>query len=171
MRFCFQSSVTEVETLQRKQAQFEEALEAQVDQLDQVENLAQKMIQQKHYDSDSIRTKSRALANRSALTRLCLFFSDLSDMDEELSHVKLCRWTRLQQQSRTRHRALDRSQQLQNFSSSTYQVSCCPLLSVLCRLLLWCNGQSSRCVPGSTSAAPWRWMRTGGNRPTFRRSC
>lgn len=61
---CFQSSVTEVETLQRKQAQFEEALEAQVDQLDQVEKLAQEMIQQRHYDSDNIRAKSKALTAR-----------------------------------------------------------------------------------------------------------
>ncbi|XP_044022541.1 spectrin beta chain, non-erythrocytic 5 isoform X2 [Siniperca chuatsi] len=89
------SSVTEVETLQRKQAQFEEALEAQVDQLDEVEKLAQKMIQQKHYDSDNIRAKSRALASR---------------------------WSQLQQQSRSRHKALDRSLQLQQFLSSSYQV-------------------------------------------------
>lgn len=54
----------EVETLQRKQAQFEEALEAQVGQLDQVEKLGQKMIQQKHYDSDNIRARSKALAAR-----------------------------------------------------------------------------------------------------------
>lgn len=56
--------MTEVETLLRKQAQFEEALEAQLDQLDEVENLAQKLIQQKHYDSDNIRAKSRALTLR-----------------------------------------------------------------------------------------------------------
>lgn len=59
-----QSSVTEVETLQRKQIQFEEALEAQVDQMDEVEKLVQKMIKQKHYDSVNIRAKSRALTNR-----------------------------------------------------------------------------------------------------------
>lgn len=62
---CFQSSVTEVETLQRKQTQFEEALEARVDQMGQVEQMAQKMIQQKHYDADNIRNKSRMLATRS----------------------------------------------------------------------------------------------------------
>ncbi|XP_034530593.1 spectrin beta chain, non-erythrocytic 1 [Notolabrus celidotus] len=89
------SSVTEVETLQRKQAQFEEALEAQVDQLEQVEKLAQKMIQQKHYDSDNIRAKSRALSTRRS---------------------------QLQQQSRSRHKALDQSLQLQQFLSSSYQV-------------------------------------------------
>ncbi|XP_038585015.1 spectrin beta chain, non-erythrocytic 5 isoform X1 [Micropterus salmoides] len=89
------SSVTEVETLQRKQAQFEEALEAQVEQLDEVEKMAQKMIQQKHYDSNSIRSKSRALASR---------------------------WSQLQQQSRSRHKALDRSLQLQQFLSSSYQL-------------------------------------------------
>ncbi|XP_068456287.1 spectrin beta chain, non-erythrocytic 5 [Clinocottus analis] len=89
------SSVTEVETLQRKQAQFEEALEAQVDQLDQVEKLVQKMIQQKHYDADNIAVKSRALAVRRS---------------------------QLQQQSRSRHKALDGSLKLQQFLSSSYQV-------------------------------------------------
>lgn len=59
-----QSSVSEVETLQRKQAQFEEALEAQVDQLGEVEKVAQDMIQQKHYDSNNISAKSRVLAAR-----------------------------------------------------------------------------------------------------------
>uniref|UniRef100_A0A3B4ZEI6 Spectrin, beta, non-erythrocytic 5 n=1 Tax=Stegastes partitus TaxID=144197 RepID=A0A3B4ZEI6_9TELE len=81
------SSVTEVETLQRKQLQFEEALEAQWEQLDRVDKLGQSMIQQKHYDADNIRAKSR-----------------------------------LQQQSRSRHKALDRSLQLQQFLSSSYQV-------------------------------------------------
>lgn len=56
--------MAEVETLLRKQAQFEEALEAQVDQVDQVETLAQKMIQQKHFDADNIRAKSKVLAAR-----------------------------------------------------------------------------------------------------------
>ncbi|KAM7376448.1 hypothetical protein PAMP_006181 [Pampus punctatissimus] len=58
------NSVTEVEMLQRKHTQFEDALDAQVDQLEQVEKLAQKMIQQKHYDTENIRAKSRALATR-----------------------------------------------------------------------------------------------------------
>uniref|UniRef100_A0A8C9YZ58 Spectrin, beta, non-erythrocytic 5 n=1 Tax=Sander lucioperca TaxID=283035 RepID=A0A8C9YZ58_SANLU len=89
------SSVTEVETLQRKQAQFVEALEAQVEQLDEVDKLGQKMIQQKHYDSDNIRAKSRALAARRS---------------------------QLQQQSRSRLKALDRSLKLQQFLSSSYQV-------------------------------------------------
>ncbi|XP_008275361.1 spectrin beta chain, non-erythrocytic 5 [Stegastes partitus] len=89
------SSVTEVETLQRKQLQFEEALEAQWEQLDRVDKLGQSMIQQKHYDADNIRAKSRALTTR---------------------------WSQLQQQSRSRHKALDRSLQLQQFLSSSYQV-------------------------------------------------
>ncbi|XP_034432002.1 spectrin beta chain, non-erythrocytic 1 [Hippoglossus hippoglossus] len=87
--------VTEVETLQRNQTQFEEALEAQVDQLDQVEKLAQNMIQEQHYDSDNIRAKSKAL---------------------------VVRRSQLQQQSRSRNKALDRSLQLQLFLSSSYQV-------------------------------------------------
>lgn len=59
-----QNSVAEVETLQKKQTQFEEALEAQVEQLEQVEKLAQKMIKQKHYDADNIKAKSQALSTR-----------------------------------------------------------------------------------------------------------
>ncbi|XP_029899947.1 spectrin beta chain, non-erythrocytic 5 isoform X2 [Myripristis murdjan] len=88
-------SVTEVETLQRKHGQFEEALEAQTDQLDQVDRLAQNMIQQSHYDTDSIRAKSKALATRRK---------------------------QLLQQSKARHKALDQSLQLQQFLSSSYQV-------------------------------------------------
>ncbi|XP_069573815.1 spectrin beta chain, non-erythrocytic 5 [Brachyistius frenatus] len=89
------TSLMEVETLQRKQIQFEESLEARGDQLDQVEKLSQQMIQQKHYDAENIRAKSRALATRRS---------------------------QLQQQSRSRHKALDRSLQLQQFLSSSYQV-------------------------------------------------
>lgn len=63
-----QNSVTEVETLLRKQTQFEEALESQVDQMDEVEKLAQEMIQEKHYDSDNIKAKSRALVVRCGST-------------------------------------------------------------------------------------------------------
>ncbi|XP_061843662.1 spectrin beta chain, non-erythrocytic 5 [Nerophis lumbriciformis] len=89
------SSVTEVETLQRKHVQFEEALEAQLDQVDQVEKLAQKMTQQKHFDSDNIRAKTKMLVARR-------------------SH--------LQQQTRSRQEALQRSLQLQHFLSNSYQV-------------------------------------------------
>ncbi|XP_067336707.1 spectrin beta chain, non-erythrocytic 5 isoform X2 [Channa argus] len=89
------SSVMEVQTLQRKQTQFEETLEAQVDQHEQVEKLAQKMIQQKHYDADNIKTKSKTISTR---------------------------WSQLQQQSRTRRKALDQSLQLQQFLSSSYRV-------------------------------------------------
>ncbi|KAG7510030.1 spectrin beta chain, non-erythrocytic 5 [Solea senegalensis] len=89
------SSLTQVETLQRRHTQFEEALEAQVEQLDQVEKQAQKMIQQKHYDADNIRAKSNVLAARRS---------------------------QLQQRSRRRHKDLDQSLQLQQFLSSSYQV-------------------------------------------------
>lgn len=67
----FQSSVTEVETLKRQQTQFEETLEAQVEQLDQVEKLAKEMIQQNHYDSENVRSKSRALATRWGCSHTC----------------------------------------------------------------------------------------------------
>ncbi|XP_047467733.1 spectrin beta chain, non-erythrocytic 5 [Mugil cephalus] len=88
------SSVTEVEALQRKHLQFEEALEAQWEQLDQVEKLSQQMIQDKHYDTNNIRAKIRALSSRRS---------------------------ELQKQSKARHKDLDRSLQLQQFLSSSYQ--------------------------------------------------
>lgn len=59
-----QDSVAEVETLLRKQEQFEEVLEAQEEQLDEVERLVQELVQQKHFDSDNIRTRSKALVVR-----------------------------------------------------------------------------------------------------------
>lgn len=59
-----QDSVAEVETLLRKQEQFDEVLDAQAVQLDEVEGLAQELIQQRHYDSDNIRARSRTLALR-----------------------------------------------------------------------------------------------------------
>lgn len=63
-----QNSVAEVETMLRKQTQFEEALDSQVDQIDEVEKLAQEMIQENHYDSDNIKAKSRALVVRCGST-------------------------------------------------------------------------------------------------------
>lgn len=59
-----QNSVTEVEALQRKQAQFEEDLEAQLGRLREGQELAEELVQQRHYDSHSIRAKSRALTLR-----------------------------------------------------------------------------------------------------------
>ncbi|CAN9501902.1 unnamed protein product [Ophioblennius macclurei] len=89
------SSVSEVQALQSKQLQFQEALEAQAVQVEQAEQLGQKMIRDQHYDSDAIRTKSRALSTR---------------------------WSQLQQQSRSRLASLDQSLQLQQFLSSSFQV-------------------------------------------------
>ncbi|XP_054653046.1 spectrin beta chain, non-erythrocytic 1 isoform X2 [Dunckerocampus dactyliophorus] len=89
------NSVAEVETLQRKQVQFEETLDAQLDQVDQVEKLAQKMIQQKHFDSDNIRAKANAL---------------------------FARRSQLQQQTKSRQEDLEQSLQLQHFLSNSYQV-------------------------------------------------
>ncbi|XP_061631327.1 spectrin beta chain, non-erythrocytic 5 isoform X2 [Phyllopteryx taeniolatus] len=89
------SSVVEVETLQRKQVQFEEALDAQLDQVDQVEQLAQKMIQEKHFDSDNIRARSKAL---------------------------FAKQSQLQKKTSSRNQDLERSLQLQHFLANSYQV-------------------------------------------------
>ncbi|KAM8834261.1 LOW QUALITY PROTEIN: spectrin beta chain, non-erythrocytic 5 [Synchiropus picturatus] len=88
-------SVEEVETLQRTQAQFQEALEAEVGQVQQVLDQAHSLIQHHHYDSDNIRAKSEALsARRDHLMRL----------------------------SRSRHEALTQSLTLHKFLSASYQV-------------------------------------------------
>lgn len=60
-----------MEALQRKQAQFEEDLEAQLDHLHEVQNLAEELIQQKHYDSNTIKAKSRALTLRCLHSTSC----------------------------------------------------------------------------------------------------
>lgn len=59
-----QNSVVEAEALLRKQAQFEEDLDAHLERLEELQKLVQEMIQQKHYDADTVRTKSRALTLR-----------------------------------------------------------------------------------------------------------
>ncbi|KAM9777958.1 spectrin beta chain, non-erythrocytic 5 [Neosynchiropus ocellatus] len=88
-------SVEEVETLQRKHAQFQEVLEAEVGQVDQVVDQAQCLIQQDHYDSNNIGAKSGAL---------------------------VARRTQVLQQSVSRHEALMQSLTLQKFLSGSYQV-------------------------------------------------
>ncbi|XP_053700420.1 spectrin beta chain, non-erythrocytic 5 [Synchiropus splendidus] len=88
-------SVEEVETLQRTQAQFQEALEAEVGQVQQVLDQAHSLIQHHHYDSDNIRAKSEALSARR---------------------------NHLLQLSRSRHEALTQSLTLHKFLSASYQV-------------------------------------------------
>uniref|UniRef100_A0A3B4AJ25 Spectrin, beta, non-erythrocytic 5 n=1 Tax=Periophthalmus magnuspinnatus TaxID=409849 RepID=A0A3B4AJ25_9GOBI len=87
-------SVSEVEVLLRKHAQFEEELETQVQRLQQVEAQAQDMIQNKHQSSQTIREKSNALRQRRS---------------------------ELQKRSRTRRRDLEQALELQQFLSNTYQ--------------------------------------------------
>lgn len=60
-----QGSLSEVEELQRKQALFEQTLEAEMEQVEAVQRLSQQLQKQKHYDSANIQSKSRALQLRS----------------------------------------------------------------------------------------------------------
>ena len=53
-----------METLQRKQALFENTLDAQMEQVEGVERFAQQLIQQKHFDSDNIKCKSESVLLR-----------------------------------------------------------------------------------------------------------
>ncbi|KAJ8287365.1 hypothetical protein COCON_G00000240 [Conger conger] len=57
-------SLGEVEVLQRKQVLFEQTLEAQMEQVGGVERFAQQLVQKRHYDSDTIQSKSTAVLLR-----------------------------------------------------------------------------------------------------------
>ncbi|NWW90294.1 SPTN5 protein, partial [Rhynochetos jubatus] len=71
-------SVSSVESLQRKHAQFEKALEAQMEKIDEMASFARQLTQNKHYDSDNItnrcqavlRRKEKLLENAAARSRL-----------------------------------------------------------------------------------------------------
>ncbi|KAJ8289416.1 hypothetical protein GJAV_G00001060 [Gymnothorax javanicus] len=58
------SSLGEVEVLQRKHLLFGQTLETQVEQVEEVERLAHRLIQKEHQDSDTIRAKSTAVLSR-----------------------------------------------------------------------------------------------------------
>lgn len=78
MEFCkrllkdvaFQGSLSEVEALQRKHALFESSLEAQIEQVAEVERYAQQLTQTRHYDSDNIKKKTKAIVLRYAVINL-----------------------------------------------------------------------------------------------------
>ncbi|XP_054684656.1 spectrin beta chain, non-erythrocytic 5 [Grus americana] len=57
-------SVSSVESLQRKHAQFEKALEAQMEKIDEMASFAQQLTQNKHYDSDNITNRCQAVLRR-----------------------------------------------------------------------------------------------------------
>ncbi|NXF34969.1 SPTN5 protein, partial [Nyctibius bracteatus] len=57
-------SVSSVESLQRKHTQFEKALEAQMEKLDEMASFAQQLTQNKHYDSDNITNRCQAVLRR-----------------------------------------------------------------------------------------------------------
>ncbi|XP_010891275.2 spectrin beta chain, non-erythrocytic 5 isoform X2 [Esox lucius] len=89
------SSLSDVEALQRKHAQFENTLDAQMEQVEVVERFAQQLIQQKHFDSDNIKSKNKSV---------------------------LLRKGKLLEMSKVRRKALDESLQLQKFLCSSYEV-------------------------------------------------
>ncbi|XP_008936894.1 PREDICTED: spectrin beta chain, non-erythrocytic 5-like, partial [Merops nubicus] len=57
-------SLSSVESLQRKHAQFEKALEAQMEKIDEMASFAQQLTQNKHYDSDNITNRCQAVLRR-----------------------------------------------------------------------------------------------------------
>ncbi|XP_071665312.1 spectrin beta chain, non-erythrocytic 5 [Patagioenas fasciata] len=57
-------SVSSVESLQRKHAQFEKSLEAQMEKIDEMASFAQQLTQNKHYDSDNITNRCQAVLRR-----------------------------------------------------------------------------------------------------------
>lgn len=59
-----QDSVSSVESLQRKHTQFEKALEAQMEKIDEMASFAQQLTQNKHYDSENISNRCQAVLKR-----------------------------------------------------------------------------------------------------------
>ncbi|NXV99218.1 SPTN5 protein, partial [Fregetta grallaria] len=57
-------SLSSVESLQRKHTQFEKALEAQMEKIDEMASFAQQLTQNKHYDSDNITNRCQAVLRR-----------------------------------------------------------------------------------------------------------
>ncbi|NWJ06160.1 SPTN5 protein, partial [Crypturellus undulatus] len=57
-------SVSSVESLQRKHMQFEKALEAQMEKIDEMASFAQQLANNKHYDSDNIINRCQAILRR-----------------------------------------------------------------------------------------------------------
>ncbi|NXU59728.1 SPTN5 protein, partial [Turnix velox] len=57
-------SVSSVESLQRKHTQFEKALEAQMEKIDEMVSFAQQLTQNKHYDSGNITNRCQAVLRR-----------------------------------------------------------------------------------------------------------
>nr|XP_009682974.1 PREDICTED: spectrin beta chain, non-erythrocytic 5 [Struthio camelus australis] len=57
-------SVSSVESLQRKHMQFEKALEAQMEKIDEMASFAQQLTQNKHYDSNNITNRCQAILRR-----------------------------------------------------------------------------------------------------------
>ncbi|KAK3538029.1 hypothetical protein QTP70_027382 [Hemibagrus guttatus] len=89
------SSFLEVEALQRKHALFENSLEAELQQVEEVERYAKQLTQKQHYDSDNITKRSKAIQLRKE---------------------------RLLETSKARQKALEESGQLQKFLEDSYEV-------------------------------------------------
>ncbi|XP_073682671.1 spectrin beta chain, non-erythrocytic 5 [Garra rufa] len=89
-------SVSEVEALQRKHAQFENSLEAQMEQVAEVDKYAQQLIKAQHYDSDNIKKKIKTI---------------------------LLRKDKVLEMSKSRRKALEESLLLQKFLEGSYEVS------------------------------------------------
>ncbi|KAK1793411.1 hypothetical protein P4O66_011796, partial [Electrophorus voltai] len=88
-------SLSEVETLQRKHALFENSLEAQLEHGEEVKRFAEQLIQKKHYDSDNIEKKSKTVQLRKG---------------------------KLLEMSNARQKALKESFQLQKFLEGSYEL-------------------------------------------------
>ncbi|XP_015205968.2 spectrin beta chain, non-erythrocytic 5 isoform X1 [Lepisosteus oculatus] len=88
-------SLSGVETLQRKHALFEKAVEAQLENVETVERFARQLVQKRHPHSGDIQSKSKAV---------------------------LLRKEKLMESSAIRRRRLEDSLQLQKFLGSSYEV-------------------------------------------------
>lgn len=59
-----QDSVSSVESLQWKHTQFEKALEAQMEKINEMASFAEQLTKNKHYDSENISNRCKAVLRR-----------------------------------------------------------------------------------------------------------
>lgn len=132
-----------MEALQRKHALFENSLEAQLQQVEEVERYAQQLTQRKHYDTDNIKKRSKAIQLRWVVTHF--LYLKKSQLTVECGYNFFSsRKERLLEMSKARQRALEESVQLQKFLEDSYEVwqrknKLFPLLEAIIITLLLCS--------------------------------
>ncbi|XP_056401829.1 spectrin beta chain, non-erythrocytic 5 isoform X2 [Hyla sarda] len=133
-------SVTSVESLQNKHEKFQKALDAQIGKIDEMEAFAKQLLDNKHYDSETIANKCQAVLERGNLSLVtarsgqntgCRMEFHVCYEQERMCTCRLSTRTiatvlqrkkKLLNLSEARKKKLEESKQLQKFLKSSYEV-------------------------------------------------